>query len=342
MSKTYLLTGGLGYIGSHIAVQLLCRKTDDIVIIIDNLSNSNENKLDKIKNNIFIENIKNLFYYKIEMLNYDKLDELFIKHKIDIVIHLAGLKAVSESINKPINYYENNITITFNLIKIMERYNCKNLIFSSSATVYGNLKAPYKEDMIVGQGITNPYGKTKYMIEEILKDLYVSNNSWNIILLRYFNPVSHKTNELKETPNGIPNNLFPYLIKVHTGELKQLSVYGNDYETHDGTCIRDFIHVVDLADGHVAASQYIFNNELLNKEQKQNVNIGLKIYNLGTGYGITVKELIDKFEEINNTKLNYKFVNRRAGDLDICYADSSLAEKELGWKCVKTLDDIVK
>lgn len=331
MSKTYLLTGGLGYIGSHIAVQLLYKKTDDIVIIIDNLSNSNENKLDKIKNNIFIKNIKNLFYYKIEMLNYDELDQSFIKHKIDIVIHLAGLKSVGESINKPINYYENNIIITFNLIKIMEKYNCKNLIFSSSATVYGNLKAPYKEDMIVGQSITNPYGKTKYMIEEILKDLYVSNNSWNIILLRYFNPVSHKTNELKETPNGIPNNLFPYLVKVHTGELEQLSVYGNDYETRDGTCIRDFIHVVDLADGHVAASQYIFIE-----------NIGLKIYNLGTGYSVTVKELIDKFEEVNNTKLNYKFVNRRAGDLDICYADSSLAEKELGWKCKKTLDDIVR
>ena len=335
MSKTYLLTGGLGYIGSHIAVKLLCKKTDDIVIIIDNLSNLNKNKLDKIKNNIFQENIKNLFYYKIEMLNYDVLDNLFLNHKIDIVIHLAGLKAVSESISKPINYYENNIIITLNLIKIMEKYNCKNLIFSSSATVYGNIKAPYKEDMIVGQGITNPYGKTKYMIEEILKDLYISNNSWNIILLRYFNPVSHKTNELKETPNGIPNNLFPYLVKVHNRELKELSIYGNDYNTRDGTCIRDFIHVVDLADGHVAASQYIFNDELING------NIGLKIYNLGCGYGVSVKELIDKFEEVNNTKLNYKFVNRRAGDLDISYADSSLAEKELGWKCVKTLNDIV-
>ena len=335
MSKTYLLTGGLGYIGSHIAVQLLCKKSDYIVIIIDNLSNSNENKLDKIKNNIIEENIKNLFYYKIEMLNYDELNEIFIKHKIDIVIHLAGLKAVSESINNPINYYENNIIITLNLIKIMEKYNCKNLIFSSSATVYGNLKAPYKEDMIVGNGITNPYGKTKYMIEEILKDLYVSNNSWNIILLRYFNPVSHKTNELKETPNGIPNNLFPYLVKVHNKELEQLSIYGNDYETRDGTCIRDFIHVVDLADGHVAASQYIFTNQFLNE------NIGLKIYNLGCGFGITVKELIDKFEEVNNTKLNYKFVDRRAGDLDISYADASLAENELGWKCKRTLNDIV-
>jgi len=269
------------------------------------------------------------------MLNYDVLDNLFLNHKIDIVIHLAGLKAVSESISKPINYYENNIIITLNLIKIMEKHNCKNLIFSSSATVYGNIKAPYKENMIVGQGITNPYGKTKYMIEEILKDLYISNNSWNIILLRYFNKVYHKTNELKETPNGIPNNLFPYLVKVHNGELKELSIYGNDYNTRDGTCIRDFIHVVDLADGHVAASQYIFNDELING------NIGLKIYNLGCGYGVSVKELIDKFEEVNNTKLNYKFVNRRAGDLDISYADSSLAEKELGWKCVKTLNDIV-
>jgi UDP-glucose 4-epimerase len=317
-------------------VQLLTKKTDDIVIIIDNLLNSNENKLDKIKDNIFKENIKNLFYYKIEMLNYDELNEVFIKHNINIVIHLAGLKAVSESINNPINYYENNIIITLNLIKIMEKYNCKNLIFSSSSTVYGNLKAPYKENMIVGQGITNPYGKTKYMIEEILKDLYISNNSWNIILLRYFNPVSHKTNELKETPNGIPNNLFPYLVKVHTGELKQLSVYGNDYETRDGTCIRDFIHVVDLADGHIAAAQHISNNELIN-----GTKIGLKIYNLGTGYGISVKELIDKFEEVNNTKINYKFVDRRNGDLDISYADVSLAEKELKWKCKKTLEHIV-
>jgi UDP-glucose 4-epimerase len=333
-NKTILLTGGLGYIGSHIAVELLNEYSNIIwdVIIIDNLLNSSINKLDKLKEIIGINYINNIHYHNIDLLNIVELNNLFKIYSIDIVIHLAGLKSVNESVLNPIYYYENNILSTLNLIKIMNQYNCKNLIFSSSATVYGNLKAPYIENMNVGNGISNPYGKTKYMQEEILKDLYTSDNGWNIILLRYFNPVSQKCNLLKEDPNGIPNNLFPYLVKVYNGELEQLSIYGNNYDTPDGTCVRDFIHVVDLAQGHISACNYLLNNK----------NIGLKIYNLGTGKGISVKNLIDKFEEVNNTKLNYKYVDRRPGDLSISYADSSLAKEELKWECKKNLEDIVK
>lgn len=332
MSKTVLLTGGLGYIGSHIAIELIEKKYN--VIIIDNLINSKIEKLDKLKNIIPEEEYNKLKFIKMDMLNIVELDELFKSNKIDIVIHLAGLKSVGESVSQPIYYYENNLVSTLNLVKIMEKYNCYNLIFSSSATVYGNLKAPYDENMDVGQGITNPYGKSKYMQEEILKDLYKSNSSWNIILLRYFNPVSQKDILLREEPNGIPNNLFPYLVRVHNGELPILNIFGNDYETKDGTCIRDFIHVYDLAMGHVAACDKIIDNTI-NK-------IGLKIYNLGTGNGISVKELIEAFEKVNNTKLNYKYVDRREGDLDVSFANCNLAERELNWKSIKTINDLVR
>jgi UDP-glucose 4-epimerase len=332
---TILLTGGLGYIGSHIALQLLNSNDEYKVIIIDNLSNSSIDKLDIIKNNI--ENNKtdkneSLFFFQIDLINYNDLDKLFKEHHIDIVIHLAGLKSVGESISNPLFYYHNNLLTTINLLNIMEKYNCKNIIFSSSATVYGTLKAPYTEDMEVGHGLTNPYGKTKYMQEEFLRDLYNSDKSWNIIILRYFNPISHKNLELKEKPNGIPNNLFPYIVKVHYKELPLLNVYGNDYNTEDGTCVRDFIHVVDLAIGHVKACLYIINNK----------KIGIKTYNLGTGNGISVKKLIDKFEEVNNTKINHIYTNRRIGDLDISYANSNLAQEELQWKTQHNINDMVK
>jgi UDP-glucose 4-epimerase len=337
-NKTVLLTGGLGYIGSHIAVELIEKKYN--VIIIDNLINSKIEKLDKLKQVIPEEGHNKLKFIKMDMLNSVELDELFKLNKIDIVIHLAGLKSVGESVSKPIYYYENNLVSTLNLVKMMEKYECYNLIFSSSATVYGNLKAPYDEDMNVGQGITNPYGKSKYMQEEILKDLYKSNSSWNIILLRYFNPVSQKDILLREEPNGIPNNLFPYLVRVHNGELPILNIFGNDYETKDGTCIRDFIHVYDLAMGHVAACDKIIDTN--DSNYTNNNKIGLKIYNLGTGNGISVKELIEAFEKVNDTKLNYKYVDRREGDLDVSFANCSLAEKELKWKSIKTIDDLVR
>jgi UDP-glucose 4-epimerase len=228
-------------------------------------------------------------------------------------------------------YYNNNLISTINLIEIMKKYNCKNFVFSSSATVYGNNKAPFDENMVTGVGLTNPYGKTKYMQEEMLKDLYVSDNTWNIVILRYFNPISQKNISLAEKPSGIPNNIFPYIVKVHNKELTKLQVYGNDYETPDGTCVRDFIHVVDLANAHIKACEYIINNK----------NVELKIYNLGTGVGISVQQLIDSFEKINNAKLNYTYVNRRCGDIDISYSDSTLANTELNWVAKYNINDMV-
>lgn len=328
--KTILLTGGLGYIGSHIAVELL--ELNYRVIIVDNLSNCSLDKLGKIQKIVPTNLHINLHFIKMDLLDIDDLDNVFKKYPIDVVIHLAGSKAVGESVEKPIFYYENNIGTTINLIKTMTKYKCYNLIFSSSSTVYGNQKSPYTEQMNTGINMTNPYGKSKYMQEEILKDLAYSNKYWNIVLLRYFNPISHKNELLKEEPNGRPNNLFPYLVQVYEGKLPVLNVFGNDYGTRDGTCIRDFIHVEDLALGHISACEYIFSN----------TNCGLKIYNLGTGTGQSVMELINAFEKENSTKLNYKFENRRPGDLDISYADCSLANKELGWVAKKTIQQMVK
>ena len=324
-----LITGGLGYIGSHITLELLNQELFN-VIIIDNLINSKIDKLNKIKS--LNKKAKNLFFYEVDLLDYDKLDEIFFKNKIEIVIHMAGLKSVNDSIKNPILYYENNLTSTLNLIKVMNKYFCKKIIFSSSSTVYGNQQAPIHEMNLTGVNITNPYGKTKFMQEEILKDLYNSDNSWNIIILRYFNPVGHKNDLLKEDPNGIPNNLFPYILKVHNKELPILNIYGNDYATRDGTCIRDFIHVEDLSLGHIKACEYIENNE----------NIGLKIYNLGSGNGISVLELVNAFEKINNCKINYKFSERREGDLPESFSNCSKVNRELNWKTEKTLDDLVK
>lgn len=334
--KTCLVTGGLGYIGSHICIELLASNYN--LIIIDNLSNSKIEKLDKIKKfNIF----KNLIYfYNFDLVNYDKLLNcietiyLELNLSIEIIIHLAGYKAVGESIEKPILYYENNLISTMNLTKIMEIYNIKNFIFSSSSTVYGTGNVPYTENSQTGLGITNPYGRSKYIQEEILKDISVSKPDWNIVLLRYFNPIGHINNDFKEEPNGIPNNLFPYVLKVYLGELNQLTVFGSDYETRDGTCSRDFVHVVDLASAHVICCKQLFKDK--------NINFGIKIYNVGTGTDTTVLELIKAFEHVNGTKINYRIGSRRTGDLEKSYCNVDLIYKELGWKAKYTIEDCVK
>lgn len=319
-----LVTGGTGYIGSHTCVELLNNGYE--VIIIDNLSNSKENVIS------YIEKITNkkVKFYKRDVRDKNLLINIFKENKIEAVIHFAGLKAVGESVKKPLLYYQNNIDSTLVLCEVMEEFNVKKIIFSSSATVYGNPeKLPITEDMKVGN-TTNPYGTSKLYIEGILKDLYISDNGWSIILLRYFNPIgAHESGLLGEDPNGIPNNLMPYIVKVATGELECLSVYGDDYETKDGTGIRDYIHVVDLARGHVKA---------LDKLLKV---CGVNIYNLGTGNGYSVLDIVNTFERVNGVKVNYKIVGRRDGDIASCYADSSKAYKELGWMSNHTLEDMV-
>lgn len=319
-----LVTGGLGFIGSHTVVELL--NANNEVVIVDNLYNSRENVLEKLEK-ITGKKIK---FYKCDLTNKEELDKVFVKEKnIDSVIHFAGYKAVGESVKKPIMYYSNNLISTTNLLEVMEAHNVKKLVFSSSATVYGNPGVPkYKEDLGRGE-TTNPYGTTKAMIEKILEDLYFSDNSWEITILRYFNPVgAHESGLIGEEPNGIPNNLMPYVMKVASGKLETLSIFGNDYPTPDGTGVRDYIHVVDLAKGHVKALEKISG--------------GLKVYNLGSGKGVSVLELVNTFQKVNNVKVNYKIVDRRAGDLAEYYADPSKALEELGWKTEKTLDDICR
>lgn len=319
--KTILVTGGLGYIGSHICIELQGYN----VIVIDNLSNSNITKLDVIKK------YNNVYFYNIDLFDYKKLHRVIygftnaLRCKIDVIIHLAGLKSVSESIEQPNKYYQNNLISTLNLTQIMEDFNIKNLIFSSSATVYGTAPAPYSENSRTGYGITNPYGRSKYIQEEILKDMNL-----NVVILRYFNPIGHLNDDLKEDPNGIPNNLFPYLCKVHQGKLKELTIFGSDYNTRDGTCSRDFIHVVDVANAHKICCDMIDTIK------------GIKIYNIGTGVDTTVLELIKTFEKVNNTQLKYKFGQRRPGDLVTSYSNVNLIYQDLGWKAKYTIDDCVK
>jgi UDP-glucose 4-epimerase len=326
--KNILLTGGLGYIGSHIAVEIL-KNMECNVIIIDNLSNSTMDKL----NNIQTISNRNVLFYQYDMMNIELIEKVFCENKIEAVIHLAGLKSVGESCLYPHKYYNTNINITLNLLEIMNKYQVYNFIFSSSATVYGSLDAPFVETMQTGTDITNPYGRTKYMIEEILKDYYKSNSKWKIVLLRYFNPIgSHNSGLLEENPNGIPNNLFPYILKVHKKELQQLSIFGNDYNTPDGTCLRDYIHVVDLATGHIKALEYILSNQI-NK---------VEIFNLGTGKPHSVFEIIDAFEKVNNTIINKKIVERRKGDIEVSYANSDRANKILDWNCIYDINDMVK
>lgn len=318
-----LVTGGLGFIGSHTVVELL--KEDNEVIIVDNLYNSNIEVLEKLEK-ITGKKIK---FYQYDLTNKLQVEEIFSENHIDSVIHFAGYKAVGESVKEPLMYYSNNLISTINLLEMMKKYQVKKIVFSSSATVYGVQEVPkYVETMKVGE-TTSPYGTTKVMIEKMLEDLYASDNSWNITLLRYFNPVgAHESGLIGEDPKGIPNNLMPYVMKVAAGKLEQLSIFGNDYPTPDGTCIRDYIHVVDLAKGHVKALK--------------NAPEGLNVYNLGSGKGISVLELVTTFEQINKLKVNYKIVGRRAGDLPEFFADPTKALNELKWKTEKTLEDICR
>lgn len=319
-----LVTGGTGYIGSHTIIELF--KEGYEIDVVDNLSNSKEEVLDKI------EKIsgKRPGFYQVDICDGKALDDVFKKNQYDLVIHFAGLKAVGESVEQPLKYYENNIGGTINLLRSMKEYGVKKIVFSSSATVYGEQPvAKLVETMPTGMGITNPYGETKHMIEEMLKDVAESDPEFEIVILRYFNPVgNHPSGLIGEDPKGIPNNLMPIIMRVARGEMKELSVFGDDYPTPDGTCLRDYIHVVDLARGHVAAIE--------------GIKPGVSIYNLGTGKGTSVLEMIKAFEKASGRKLPYKIVGRRAGDLAEIFADSSKAEKELGWKTELNIEDAMR
>lgn len=324
MKEKILVTGGTGFIGSHTAIELLNDHYD--IDILDNLSNSKISILDKI------EQItgKRPNFYQIDLLDYPALEQLFADNHYDLVIHFAGLKAVAESVEKPLTYYENNITGTLNLLKCMQRHSVKKILFSSSATVYGEQdKSGYDESMQTGINLTNPYGRTKYMLEEILKDVSKSNPEFHVTILRYFNPIgNHPSGIIGEDPNGIPNNLMPIIMNVYQGRTPELSVYGHDYNTPDGTCIRDYIHVVDLAQGHLAAMQHM--------------KPGVSIYNLGTGHGISVLEMIAAFEKNSGKKLPYHFAPRRPGDLPEIFADPSKAARELHWSTHLSIDDAMR
>ena len=321
-----LLPGGAGYIGSHTAVELL--KAGKEIIIIDNFSNSKPEVLDKIKQITG----KEFKFYELDYLDREKLEKVFEENKIEAVLNFAGYKAVGESVQKPIEYYTNNISGCLVLLDVMRKYGVKKFIFSSSATVYGDpKKVPITEESKTG-GTTNPYGTTKLFIEQILKDIYVSDNTWDICILRYFNPVgAHESGLIGEEPKGIPNNLMPYVVRVASGQLKELSVFGNDYNTPDGTGVRDYIHVVDLAKGHVSALKK------LDKEQN-----GMYIYNLGTGTGYSVLDMVKAFEKSTGKKVPYKIAPRRQGDIATCYAEPKKAREELGWTATKTLEDMCK
>ena len=318
-----LVTGGAGYIGSHTCVELMNAGID--VVIVDNFYNCKKSSIDRIKALVG----RDFPYYDCDVRDREALDKVFKKEKIDSVIHFAGLKAVGESVQKPLEYFDNNVTGTLVLLDVMRKNGCKKIVFSSSATVYGmNNISPLTEDMPVG-GVTNPYGRTKYMIECILQDLYVSDNSWSICLLRYFNPIgAHKSGTMGEDPNGIPNNLMPYITQVAIGKRDHLSVYGDDYDTPDGTGVRDYIHVVDLALGHVKAVE------------KVGGETGLFIYNIGIGKGYSVLDVVKAFEKASGVNIKYEIVARRAGDIATCYSDPSKAYKELGWKAERDIEEM--
>ena len=318
-----LVTGGAGYIGSHTCVELQQNGYD--VAVIDNLSNSSDESLKRVAKITG----KEVPFYKVDILDKEEMDKVFTKEKPDAVIHFAGLKAVGESVEKPYEYYNNNIAGTLCLIDVMRKHNVKNIIFSSSATVYGDPAIiPITEECPKGV-CTNPYGWTKWMLEQILTDIQKADPEWNVVLLRYFNPIgAHESGTIGENPNGIPNNLMPYVTQVAVGKLKELGIFGNDYDTPDGTGVRDFIHVVDLAKGHVKALAKI-------KDKS-----GLNIYNLGTGVGYSVLDVVKNFEEATGVKVPYVIKPRRAGDIAICYSDASKAKRELGWVAEKGIKEM--
>ena len=317
-----LVTGGAGYIGSHTCVELL--NEGEEIVILDNFVNSKPEALDRIREITG----KDFKFYEVDLLDEEGVDRVFAENNIDSVIHFAGLKAVGESVQKPILYYHNNLTGTLILCKVMEKYGVKKLVFSSSATVYGSPKSvPIREDFPLST--TNPYGATKLMIEGILRDLHVADDSWSVALLRYFNPIgAHKSGLIGEDPNGIPNNLLPYIARVAAGQLECLSVFGSDYPTVDGTGVRDYIHVVDLAKGHLKA---------LAKVRK---DTGVDAYNLGTDHGYSVLQMVAAFEKASGRKVNYKLTDRRPGDIAECYADPTKAKEILGWEATMGIDEM--
>ena len=319
-----LVTGGAGFIGSHTAVELLNSGKD--IVIVDNFSNSKPKALEAIKKITG----KDFKFYEINYLDREKLKKVFEENDIEAVLNFAGYKSVGESVRKPLEYYDNNISGCLVLLETMQKYGVKKFVFSSSATVYGEPeRIPLTEDCKTG-GTTNPYGTSKLFIEQILKDLYASDNSWDICILRYFNPVgAHESGLIGEEPQGIPNNLMPYVVRVASGELKELSIFGNDYDTPDGTGVRDYIHVVDLAKGHVLA---------IEKYSEP----GVHICNLGTGVGYSVLDIVKAFERVNGVKINYEIKDRRPGDIATCYADPSRAKKELGWVATRGIDEMCR
>ena len=320
-----LLTGGAGYIASHTIIELY--QKGHAVVAVDNFINSCSESLKRVGEIVG----QKIPFYEADVRDSETMTKIFDENDIDAVIHFAGLKAVGESIQMPLEYYENNMNATFVLLNVMRNHGCKNIIFSSSATVYGNpAQIPITEECPKGH-CTNPYGQTKSMLEEVLMDLYRSDNSWNVVLLRYFNPIgAHKSGKIGENPKGIPNNLMPYITQTAVGLRKELGVFGNDYPTHDGTGVRDFIHVVDLASAHVAALGAI------------KKTCGLAIYNIGTGHGYSVLDVVKAFEKVNNIKVPYVIKPRRPGDIATCYCDPSKANKELGWKAQYGIEDMCR
>jgi len=320
-----LVTGGLGYIGSHTCVELI--KRGERLVVMDNLSNSSVDMIDKIKKLAGASFI----FYQADLLDKDAMRKIFEENKIKSVIHFAGLKAVGESVEKPLEYYRNNVVGTLNLLEVMKEFGVEKMVFSSSATVYGSPKTvPITEDMPLST--TNPYGTTKLMIEQILTDVAKADKYFKVAILRYFNPIgAHESGIIGENPNGIPNNLMPYITRVASGKLECLNVFGNDYDTSDGTGVRDYIHVVDLAKGHLKALDRLAKDDT-----------GVFIYNLGTGNGYSVLDIIHAFEKENGVTIKYKITDRRPGDIATCYANPTKALKELGWKAEKTLEDMVK
>lgn len=319
-----LVTGGAGYIGSHTCVELLNAGYD--IVVVDNFSNSKPESLKRVQEITG----KTLKFYEVDILNKEALEKVFEENNIEAVIHFAGLKAVGESVQIPLKYYHNNITGTLVLCEVMEKYGVNKIVFSSSATVYGmNNISPLTEDLPLST--TNPYGSTKLMIEQILRDVFVSNNNWSISLLRYFNPIgAHESGRIGEDPNGIPNNLMPYITQVAVGKREKLSVFGDDYDTHDGTGVRDYIHVVDLAKGHLKALEKVMNS------------VGVEAYNLGTGTGYSVLDVVNAFAKATGEKIPYVITERRSGDIATCYAEPTKAFKELGWKVEKNLEDMCR